>query len=91
MKTKEKHKFYRNKYLIVMCEAFGLEYVHQVFDNVYEFSAYTGMNYGTTMSTLTRIHKKERNHIIHNHLRYEIIFVELNEEEMENYGKKEIE
>jgi hypothetical protein len=90
MKTKPKNKFYRNKYLIAMCEAFGLEYVHQVFDNIYEFSAYTGMNYASTLSTLTRLYKGERTHIIHRHQRYEIVFIELTDEEMENYGKKEI-
>jgi hypothetical protein len=91
MKTKPKDKFYRGKYLIAMCESFGMEYVHQVFDNIYEFSSYTGMNYGTTMSTLTRIYKGQRNHIIYRHKRYEIFFIEINEKEKEIYGKKEIE
>ena len=92
MKTKPKQEFYRGKYFIAMCESFGLEYVYRTFDNVYEFSEIMNRDINSAKSTLHRIFKGERKGIIYRNRRYDIVFIEIESQGLEeNKHGKEIE
>lgn len=83
-----RNQFYRNRYLIALCDTTPLEWMLAVFDNAHEMAEFLGRDVDFVHSTLHRLfmHKYNRKAINYRGRRYNVEFIPLSDKEIKKYG-----
>ncbi len=82
------NKFFRNRYLIAICEIDEFEFMVDVFDNAHQFANQYNRPMDSVNSALHRLFIGEKKSIIVNGKRYKVEFVKITNKEIEEYGKE---